>query len=157
LNPKPNPSPREPGCACAAVRHAARLVTQLYEEELRAHLAMPQFALLSVIRHRPGCSQAVLARALDFDKTTLSRNLKLMEKNGWITHALSSDQRVRGYRITPAGVGLLLAAKPGWDRAQSRFRSAMSKGQWDAMWKAFGSITEAARRARIAYRTGDPA
>ena len=49
-------------CACAAIRHAARLVTQIYEEELREHMAMPQFGLLSVLNALPGCNQATLAR-----------------------------------------------------------------------------------------------
>ncbi len=135
-------------CACVAVRHAARLITQLYEEELRAHLAMPQFGLLAVINKLPGSNQASLAKALDFDKTTLSRNLKLMKKNGWITHAVSDDQRERGYRLTAAGSELLAAAKPGWKRAQTRFRASMTEDQWERMWGTFGNITAAARLAR---------
>lgn len=142
------PAGRDIECACAAVRHASRLITQVYEEELREHLAMPQFALLSVLDSRPGCSQTVLARALDFDKTTLSRNLKLMESKGWIGHAASGDQRERGYRLTPAGLKLLKAAKPGWKRAQHRLRSAMTGDQWQAMWRTFDDIRAAARQVR---------
>ena len=135
-------------CACLAVRHAARLVTQLYDEELREHLAMPQFGLLSAIGGLPGCNQATLARALDFDKTTLSRNLKLLERNGWIAHAASQDQRERGYLLTTAGSKLLAAAKPGWKRAQRRLRNAMSATEWDAMWKTLGDISKATRQVR---------
>src|SRR5262249_39614614 len=58
-------------CACATLRRAARLVTQLYDEELRLHLPASQFALLSAIESRPGCNQSMLARMLAFDKTTL--------------------------------------------------------------------------------------
>lgn len=140
------------GCACAAVRHASRLITQIYEEELREHLAMPQFALLSALHALPGCNQAALARRLDFDKTTLSRNLKLLEKNGWIEYTASDDRRERGYRLTPTGAKLLASAKPGWKRAQSRLRAAMKASQWDAMWETFGNITDAARRARLTPR-----
>jgi DNA-binding MarR family transcriptional regulator len=135
-------------CACAAIRQASRLVTQIYEEELREHLAVPQFALLSMLQALPGCNQATLARRLDFDKTTLSRNLKLLQKNGWIEHTASDDQRERGFCLTSAGTKLLNAAKPGWKRAQSRLRSAMTGGQWEAMWQTFGDVTQAARRAR---------
>jgi len=135
-------------CACAAVRHAARLITQLYEDELRDHLAVPQFGLLSVIEQRPGCNQATLARTLDFDKTTLSRNLKLMKRKGWIGHAVSNDQRERGYHLTAAGQKLLRAARPGWKRAQARLRSAMSREQWETMWGTFGTMTKAAHDAR---------
>jgi DNA-binding MarR family transcriptional regulator len=146
------PVPQEFACACAAVRHASRLITQIYEEELRDHLATPQFALLSVLHAVPGCNQATLARRLDFDKTTLSRNLKLLEKNGWIEHAASGDSRERGYRLTTTGAKLLAAAKPGWKRAQNRLRSAMTASQWETMWQTFGNITDAARHARVTRR-----
>jgi len=135
-------------CACATVRRAARLVTQLYDEELRPHLQASQFALLSVLEKRPGCNQSILARALAFDKTTLSRNLGLMERNGWIEHTEAGDQRERGFRLTGAGRKLLLAARPGWRRAQDRLRSTMTGTQWDAMWHVFRNITNAAHNAR---------
>src|SRR5262249_52995650 len=47
-------------CACTTLRRAARLVTQLYDEELRRHLPASQFALLSAIERRPGCNQSML-------------------------------------------------------------------------------------------------
>jgi DNA-binding MarR family transcriptional regulator len=147
MNRKPEPPP-ELSCACAAVRHAARLVTQLYGEELDGPLEPPQFALLSVLDKRAGCNQAVLARALDFDKTTLSRNLKLMQKNGWIERVASDDQRERGYHLTSAGRKLLNEERPKWKRAQNRFQSGMSAEQWTAMWDVFRDITTAARKAR---------
>jgi DNA-binding MarR family transcriptional regulator len=146
------PATQELPCACAAVRHASRLITQIYEEELREHLAMPQFGLLSVLHALPGCNQATLARRLDLDKTTLSRNLKLLKKNGWIEHTASDDRRERGYRLTSGGAKLLAAAKPGWKRAQKRLRAAMTDNQWDAMWQTFGHITEASRRAQVTRR-----
>jgi DNA-binding MarR family transcriptional regulator len=146
------PATTEFGCACSALRHASRLITQIYEEELREHLATPQFTLLSVLHALPGCNQATLARRLDFDKTTLSRNLKLLEKNGWIEHTASDDRRERGYRLTSAGAKVLAAAKPGWKRAQGRLRAAMTASQWETMWKTFGNITDAARRASVTPR-----
>lgn len=142
------PANAELQCACLAVRRTSRVITQLYEEELREHLAMPQFGLLSVIDARRGCNQATLARELDFDKTTLSRNLKLMESKGWIAHAGSDDQRERGYRVTERGLKLLRAARPAWKRAQDRLRSAMTDDQWAAMWRTFGDLANAAHQVR---------
>jgi DNA-binding MarR family transcriptional regulator len=135
-------------CACATVRRAARLVTQLYDEELRPHLQASQFALLLALEMRPGCNQSALARALAFDKTTISRNLGLMEKNGWIEYAAAGDRRERGFRLTASGRKLLVAARPGWQRAQNRLRSAMAGEQWEAMWRAFRNLTNAAHHAR---------
>ena len=135
-------------CACATVRRAARLLTQLYDQELRPHLQAPQFALLAVLEKKPGCNQATLARVLAFDKTTLSRNLGLMERKGWIEHAEADDLRQRGFRLTPEGRKLVLNARRGWRRAQDRLRRAMTGEQWDSMWHVFRDVTNAAYEAR---------
>jgi DNA-binding MarR family transcriptional regulator len=139
-------------CACAGVRRAARLVTQLYDGELRPGLQASQFALLSVLDKRPGLPQSVLGRALAFDKTTLSRNLSLMRKKLWIEPAPlaapGSDARERGFRLTVAGRKLLRAATPGWRRAQERLRSSMTAAEWDSMWQALRTLTAAASRAQ---------
>jgi DNA-binding MarR family transcriptional regulator len=134
-------------CACATLRRAARLVTQLYDEELRRHLPASQFALLSAIKSRPGCNQSMLARMLAFDKTTLSRNLGLLRRNGWIELA-TGDGRGERPRLTKDGTKVLAVAGPGWRRAQNRLRSTMSAAQWNAMWRVMRDVTSCAYRAR---------
>jgi DNA-binding MarR family transcriptional regulator len=123
-------------------------VTQLYDEELRARLPASQFALLSAIAHRPNSNQSALARTLAFDKTTLSRNLALLKKNGWVAYGATDDQRERGLRLTAAGADLLAAARPGWRRAQKRLQSAMTAAQWNAMWRVLRDVTNSAYQAR---------
>jgi DNA-binding MarR family transcriptional regulator len=100
-------------CACATIRRAARLVTQLYDDEMRGTLEGPQFSLLTAIERRPGVTQNMLARALALDKTTLSRNLGLMVRKGWIERGSESDFSERGFRLTSIGSALLTSAKPG--------------------------------------------
>ena len=133
-------------CACMAARHVARLLTRLYDEELRDVLTAPQFGLLSMLEGYPDSKQAVLAEALAFDKATLSRNLKLLKREGWIESAVADDRRERGYHLTPAGARRLRAAKPAWARAQTRLREAMTNTRWLAMWQTFESIRTAASR-----------
>jgi len=140
-----NAEPRELDCACLAIRQAARLVTQFYGAELHGRLEIPQFGLLSVLDRRPGCNQSALARTLNLDKTTLSRNLKLMEKNGWIERAESDDRRERGFELTAEGKKLLRAARPGWKRAQERFQAGMGAAGWEQLWTMLHHISEAVK------------
>ena len=93
-----------------------------------------------------------LARALGLDKTTLSRNLRLLERNRWIAPASSPapdrDGRERAYRITRSGQRTLAAARPGWLRAQSRLRAALKPDAWETSLTAIAQLAAAANRAR---------
>lgn len=129
-------------CACASARRAARLVTQFYSQEMGPQIEPGQFSLLTAIDQMPECSQASLGRAMGFDKTTLSRNLALMKRNGWI------EPGSVGHRLTPAGVKLLAEIKPAWRRAQKKLRTALKTENWDAMLNAFEAVAQAASEAR---------
>jgi DNA-binding MarR family transcriptional regulator len=135
-------------CACAGLRRAARLVTQLYSHEMGGNVEPTQFALLSALSQLPGASRSPIGYALGLDKTTLSRNLRVMEKNGWIEPALSEDRRERGYRLTALGGKILAEAKPGWLRAQAKLRAAFDPGEWEETLKAFDRTAEAALAAQ---------
>ena len=132
-------------CACASVRRTARLVTKLYANEMGKALEPTQFSLLSLLDRMPGRGQSVLAEAFGLDKTTLSRNLRLMEKSGWIEPVSSDDLRERGYRLTAKGNSLLAKARPGWRKAQDKLRAAMTPAEWEAMMTAFRIAAGAAR------------
>ncbi len=142
-------------CACATVRRAARAVTQLYDDHLRSsQIEGTQFALLSVLGAQGPSSQAHIGYRFAFDKTTLSRNLKVLKNKGWIETTAAEDARERRYVLTPAGQKRLAAAKPAWHRAQEHLRSTMTAREWDRMWKLFQTMTLAAHTARRSMRTG---
>jgi DNA-binding MarR family transcriptional regulator len=143
------PEIAELACACAAVRRTARAVTQLYDEILRAHqIEGAQFALLAMIGKSGECTQASLVERFDFDKTTISRNMRLLARKKWIEFARGEDRRERRVRLTAVGRRRLAAAKPAWRAAQGRLRGSMSQRNWDAMLAMFGRLTNAARSAR---------
>jgi DNA-binding MarR family transcriptional regulator len=136
-------------CACAAVRRTARAVTQLYDETLREHhIEGAQFALLAMIGQSGECTQTSLAERFDFDKTTISRNLRLLARKKWIAFARGEDARERRVRLTSIGRKRLDAAKPAWRTAQDRLRGSMTRREWDAMLALFGRVATAARSAR---------
>lgn len=133
-------------CACATARRAARAMTQLYDAHLRAAgIEGPQFALLSALGAIGPCSQAAIGQRFALDKTTLSRNLKLLKKKGWIDAAPAEDGRERRVALSAAGRKRLDAAQPCWRKAQQQLRRGMTRTEWDAMWKAFRIVTAAAQ------------
>ena len=136
-------------CACATARHVARTLTQLYDTALRdTGLEAPQFALLMAIDQIGPCNQSALGERYALDKTTVSRNVKWLERRGWVQASIGENRRERELILTAEGRKRLTAARPKWRTAQALLRSEMSDADWNGMFRAFGKITEAARRAK---------
>ena len=139
----------ELACACATARQVARVLTQLYDSRLRdVGLEAPQFALMMALDRDGPCSQGALGRRHALDKTTVSRNLKVLDRNGWIESSVAIDRRERQLVLTAAGRKRLAAAKPVWKKAQAQLRSGMTAAQWDAMFRAFRTVTGTAQSIR---------
>jgi DNA-binding MarR family transcriptional regulator len=90
----------------------------------------------------------VLGRRYALDKTTMSRNLKLFERKGWVTASGADDKRERRFAITAAGHARLAAARPEWKKAQEQLRAGMTANQWNAMFDAFRIAARAAQAAQ---------
>ena len=136
-------------CACATARHVARTLTQLYDTALRdTGLEAPQFALLMAIEQIGPCSQSALGERYALDKTTVSRNVKWLERQGWVRGAIGKNRRERELTLTAEGRKRLTAAQPKWRKAQALLRVEMSDAEWNAMFRAFENITEAAQRVK---------
>ena len=141
----------ELGCACATARQVARLLTQMYDSQLRdTGLEAPQFALLMTLNNEGPCSQIALGRRYALDKTTVSRNLKWLERQGWVAASPGQDKRERQFTLTADGGKRLAAALPEWKKAQAQLRSGMTAEQWDAMFQMFRTVSRAAQGSRPA-------
>ena len=125
-------------------------MTQLYDRWLiGTGLEAPQFALLMTLDKHGAVSQAALGRRYALDKTTMSRNLKLFEREGWITASSADDKRERRFTITGAGHARLAAARPEWKKAQDHLRAGMTAKQWDTMFDVFRTVARAAHGAQL--------
>src|ERR687896_523796 len=82
------------GCACFNLRKVARAVTHLYDETLRpAGLRATQFSLLIAARMAGPVSLTHLAELTVMDRTTLTRNLELLQKQELIDVAAGGGKR----------------------------------------------------------------
>ena len=116
-------------------------MSHFYAEEFDGLLEGSQFSLLAVLNRRPGISQITLAGILILDKTTLSRNLSLMKRKGWIQLTATDDKRERGFELTASGHKLLHIARPRWQRAQDRLLAALGETEWERMFGVANSVT----------------
>ena len=136
-------------CACASARTVARTLTQLYDEVLReTGLEAPQFALLMTLDQAGPSSQADLGRRFALDKTTISRNLRWLERQGWVAAAAAADRRERQFALTAEGRKRFAAARPRWREAQRLLRAQMTGAEWNTMFRSFARVIEAGERAK---------
>ncbi|HWZ57944.1 MAG TPA: MarR family winged helix-turn-helix transcriptional regulator [Gemmatimonadaceae bacterium] len=117
-------------CSCFNLRKAARATTQLYDAILRpTGLRVTQFSLLSVVATAGAIGITALAEAAVMDRTTLTRNLDLLERDGLIRIQPGRDARVREVTLTPAAHEKLAEAVPYWREAQAQLHEALGAGR----------------------------
>ena len=149
IEPVDNDGLVELGCACANSRRVARLLTQLYDRHLQGSgLEAPQFALMATLDTHGPCTQTALGRHHGMDKTTVSRNVGMLRRKGWITRSPTLDRRERRIGLTPAGRAILASARPRWQQAQRSLQSAMTPAQWRDLFAALRTASAAAHRLR---------
>lgn len=106
-------------CYCASLRQATRLISQIYDSALReSGLTVAQFTLLTVLARLRDSRVNDLSGALATDQTTLSRALRLMERDGLIAEVSGEDLRESRWRLTASGRRRLHRARPRWKTAQ---------------------------------------
>src|SRR2546426_1305764 len=91
-------------CACQNLRRATRIVTRIYDQELRkAGLEITQFGLLTALATAGETNQKRLSAGFAMDSTTLTRTLGVLRKQGWVRVKRGNDKRERLFSLTMAG------------------------------------------------------
>src|SRR5262249_59873600 len=99
-------------CLGVRLRTLNRAVTALYDEALRRHgLRVGQLNLLVAVARMGTAKPGDLCRLLRMDKSTLSRDVEVMRRNGWL-EAAEGGGRGRPLRTSPDGRALLEAVVP---------------------------------------------
>ena len=117
------------GCLLMRTRLISRVMTSLYEDALRPFgIGAPQFVLLVVISQLEPASRAEIGRFHHQDRSTLTRNLKLVFDEGW---AEENRDKVKGRSrpvvLTKKGRDLLLAVDPVWQRSQTKAEALLGE------------------------------
>ena len=115
-------------CICLNLRRTARQVTQFYDLRLRGSgLRTTQFQLLAAISKVGPTAQQPLADLMGMERTTLTRNLALLEKQSFVQIKRSpSDRREHEVELTAAGKHILKQTLPLWKEAQTAMKQRMS-------------------------------
>lgn len=108
-------------CFCLASRQAARKITRLFDGYMqKSGIRATQFTILSQLMLRGEMSIGKLADILGMERTTLTRNLTLLEQRKWISIRAGDDPRSRMIGITAQGRGIVRRGFPYWVEAQAQ-------------------------------------
>jgi len=130
-------------CIGFNLRKANRAVSQLYDEMLRpTGIRGTQYSLLVVLKIVGPVLVTELAEKIVMDRTTLSRNLEVMEKQGLVSVTPGEDRRTRKVMITEMGSTVLLDAYPLWQQAQAKIRESMSEERLQSLMTDLSALIE---------------
>ena len=134
-------------CVCATFRKATRTLTLLYDEYLRpAGLRGTQYSLLKNVLAREPVRVNQLAEATATDRTTLTRNLRVLLQGGLIRIREGEDRRSREVTVTPRGRVAVAKATPCWERAQARVVGQMGVEHWRVLREELDMMIALGRR-----------
>ena len=113
-------------CCCFNMPKVTRAVTQYYDRFLEpAGIRATQFTLLAALFSTKGKTLTEIAESLVMDRTTLTRNLKPLEKMGLIATVQTLDKRSKAYVLTPEGEQIVEKCVPLWQQAQNSVVNAL--------------------------------
>jgi DNA-binding MarR family transcriptional regulator len=116
-------------CLCLHVQRAARALARRFDEVLRPlQLTNGQFSLLMSLNRAEPANMGSISALLAMDRTTLTANLKPLERRGLVQVTIDpTDRRGRRLTLTSAGRDLLSAAVPIWKAAHAETERLLTR------------------------------
>jgi DNA-binding MarR family transcriptional regulator len=148
-------------CAAFNFRRTARAVTRLYDLGLEpSGIRSTQFAILTAVAKFQPVSISRIGHILVLDQTTLTRSLRLLEKQGFVEITPRSVRRQRFLSVTEAGAKALALAIPLWRTVQANFLTMMGGDNWKDVRNDLERIARVAvslEGAALGFATGEDA
>jgi len=134
-------------CTCGEIRRAARAVTLLYDKAFESSgLLSTQLGVLYAIYNSASITISQLAGELDMDRTTLTRNLSVLERRGFINITSGKDHRTRIITITSNGTNSITNAIPLWNEIQRKVKQEMGEKAWHELIQSLSQFMKIAER-----------
>ena len=134
-------------CTCGEIRRAARAVTLLYDKAFESSgLLSTQLGVLYTIYNSASITISKLAGEFDMDRTTLTRNLSVLERRGLINITSGKDHRTRIITITSKGTNSITNAIPLWNEIQRKVKREMGEKAWHELIQSLSQFMKIAER-----------
>jgi DNA-binding MarR family transcriptional regulator len=130
-------------CNCLAARQAARYLTAVYDQALSpAGIRATQFSILHKLVEYGPLAIGELAASIAMDRTTLSTNLRPLERDGLIDMVPGEDRRMKNAVLTKAGLARYREALPRWQAVQSQFENRYGEKRAESLRKSLRGVLQ---------------
>jgi DNA-binding MarR family transcriptional regulator len=132
-------------CACTLLRQAARVATRHFDEALATSgLRISQLSILTTLRYVGPKTINELAEVMVLDRTTLGRNLRPLQRDGFLAvETGKDDRRTKKLALTKKGENVASRAMASWGNAQTGFENAMGLDNVIALSKLLRQVVKA--------------
>lgn len=133
-------------CTAARLRRASRALSRFYDEILEpSGLRGTQFSLLVALSLMGQAPLLKVADELGLDRTTMTRNLAPLERDGLVASVPGSDRRIRLIQLTEAGRRQLAKALPLWEKAQRHVIDNLGERRWRELLAALQAAASSSK------------
>lgn len=130
-------------CLVLNTRMAARAVTRRADRKLRPFgVTAAQFTVLTSLRAHPRRSVTETAGAIAMDRTTLSRNIDLLERKGLVTAERAEHSNGRLCTLTQQGEQLVERMLPEWRKGQAELRESLTHPDFASVLAALQHLSK---------------
>lgn len=135
-------------CVASNLRKAYKAVQRIYEEAYRDAPVTPvQFSVLVTIARHEAINAGNLAAFLGSDLSTISRNIKALEKRKLVRCCAGEDRRRRQYYLTESGDSAVQASIPCWREAHEKSVAKIGLSLWEELRPGIERLAEEAEIA----------
>lgn len=130
-------------CFAEQLRSANRAITKLYTEHLGdSEIGIAQLSLLIRLYYFGEITLSRLAQSLETDRTTLTRNVQILDRSGHLEIVGGEDRRQRKVRLTDRGFEALKVAIPRWQQAQADLEARLGGDCWFELFKGLRTLAQ---------------
>ena len=137
-------------CACGNLRSTARAVTQLFDDTFQPlGIRSTQFGLLAAIAYMDTVTVTTMADFFGMDRTTLTRNLKPLQRDGLLVIREGEDRRTREVSLTTRGKSVVADGLALWNQAQKCVVDAFGADRFQSLLLDLNDLSAVVRENSI--------
>jgi DNA-binding MarR family transcriptional regulator len=146
-------STQQPVCLCTNLRRTTRAISNIYDAALApTGIKITQFSLLRAVERNEPIAISELAEDMALDRTTLARNLALLERDRLLVLSAGEDRRVTEVRLTQAGRKAIKTAIPIWSNTQQEVSRLLAPGRIEQLYDISREASNAAEKLNTSVR-----